>query len=69
VAPKQPVRVIEIRETRGQQWVNVEVLSNSACTAANDGPPQVIASGWLPLHAANGAPTVWFSSRAADRRR
>ncbi len=63
VAPKQPVRVVEIRDTLGRQWVNVEVLSNSACTAGRDGPPQVIATGWLPLHDADGEPTVWFSSR------
>ena len=63
VAPAQSVRVIEMREARGQSWVHVEVLSNSACTAANDGPPQVVATGWLPLHDRDGAPTVWFSSR------
>ena len=39
------------------------VLSNSACTAANDGPPEVVATGWLPLHNRDGEPTVWFSSR------
>ena len=59
VKPAQSVRVIEIRG----EWVQVEVLSNSACTAADDGPPEVVATGWLPLHDAKGAPTVWFSSR------
>lgn len=63
VAPNQPVRVIEIRESGGRPWVRVEVLSNSACTAANDGPPEVISNGWLPLHDQKGEPTVWFSSR------
>jgi len=63
VAPNQPVRVVEIRESSGRPWVRVEVLSNSACTAANDGPPQVISQGWLPLHDQKGEPTVWFSSR------
>jgi len=63
VAPKQAVRVVEIRESGGRPWVHVEVLSNSACTAANDGPPQVISQGWLPLHDQKGEPTVWFSSR------
>ncbi len=63
VAPNQPVRVAEIRDTLGRQWVKVEVLSNSACTAGRDGPPEVIATGWLPLHDADGEPTVWFSSR------
>ena len=59
VAPLQPVRVLEIRGAS----VQVEVLSNSACTAADDGPPEVVATGWLPLHDSEGKPTVWFSSR------
>ena len=59
VAPKKPVRVIEIRN----EWVHVEVLSNSACTAGDDGPPEVIATGWLPLYDRKGEPSVWFSSR------
>ena len=63
VSPNQPVRVIEIRESGGRPWVHIEVLSNSACTAANDGPPEVISNGWLPLHDQKGEPTVWFSSR------
>ena len=63
VSPAQSVRVVEIREAHGQQWVNVEVLSHSACTAGSDGPPQVVANGWLPLYAADGAPAIWFSSR------
>ena len=63
VVPSQPVRVLEIRG----EWVRVEVLSNSACTAANDGPPEVVATGWLPLHDREGEPTVWFSSRGCNR--
>lgn len=63
LAPNQPVRVLEIRESGGRPWVHVEVLSNSACTAGNDGPPEVISNGWLPLHDQKGEPTVWFSSR------
>jgi hypothetical protein len=59
VGPRQPVRVLEIRG----EWIRVEVLSNSACTAADHGPPEVVATGWLPLHDAQGEPTVWFSSR------
>ena len=59
VTPNQAVRVVEIRN----DWIHVEVLSNSACTAANDGPPKVISEGWLPLHDQKGEPTVWFSSR------
>lgn len=59
VVPGQPVRVAEIRD----EWVKVEVLNNSVCTAADNGPPEVIATGWLPLHDANGEPAIWFSSR------
>ena len=59
VVPSQPVRVLEIRG----EWVRVEVLSNSVCTAANNGPPEVVATGWLPLHDREGEPSIWFSSR------
>ena len=59
VAPGQPVRVSELRDS----FIRVELLSNSACTAANDGPPEVVATGWLPLYDANGDPSVWFASR------
>ena len=59
VAPDQPVRVAEIRD----EWVKVEVLNTSVCSAADNGPPEVIATGWLPLHDANGEPSIWFSSR------
>jgi hypothetical protein len=59
VVPAQPVRVAEVRD----EWVKVEVLNNSVCTAADNGPPEVIATGWLPLHDANGEPSIWFSSR------
>jgi hypothetical protein len=66
VTPSQPVHVVEIRDVRGQQWVQVEVMSNSPCTASNDGPPQVVANGWLPLHDTGGEPTIWFSSRGCQ---
>jgi len=59
VVPEQPVRVTEVRD----EWVKVEVLNNSVCTAADNGPPEVIATGWLPLHDTNGEPSIWFSSR------
>ena len=59
VSPAQPVRVAEVRD----EWVKVEVLNNSVCTAADNGPPEVIATGWLPLHDAEGEPSIWFSSR------
>jgi hypothetical protein len=66
VVPSQPVRVVEIRESSGSPWVHVEVLGNSVCTAADHGPPQVIAAGWLPLHDADGEPSIWFSSRGCE---
>ena len=59
VTPQKPVRVLEIRG----DWIRVELMSTSPCTAADNGPPEVVATGWLPLHNASGEPTVWFSSR------
>jgi hypothetical protein len=63
VVAGQAVHVTGIREVSGRSWVHIELLSNSACTAGNDGPPEVIATGWLPMHDNDGVPTVWFSSR------
>jgi hypothetical protein len=59
VKPRQPVIV---REVRGD-WVHLDVMSSSPCTAGNEGPPEVVATGWLPLYGSDGEPTVWFSSR------
>jgi hypothetical protein len=63
VIATQPARVIEIRSVFGQSWVQVEVMDHSICTAADNGPPDIVATGWMPLHAADGEPTIWFSSR------
>ena len=63
VSTLQPARVIEIRNVFGQSWVNVEVMNHSICSAAEHGPPDVVGTGWMPLHAADGEPTIWFSSR------
>lgn len=63
VAALQPARVIEIRTVGGQSWVHVEVMNHSICSAAESGPPDVVGTGWMPLHASNGEPTIWFSSR------
>lgn len=63
VAGSQSVRVIEVRNMLGDMWVHVEVMSNSMCTAPANGPPEIVATGWLPMHAPNGDPTIWFSSR------
>jgi hypothetical protein len=59
----QPVRVIEISRAGDRLWLHVEVYSHSMCTAATDGPPETIGRGWLPAHAADGEPVVWFASR------
>lgn len=63
VIASQPARVIEIRNVFGQSWVQVEVMDHSICAAADHGPPEVVTTGWMPLHAADGEPTIWFSSR------
>ena len=63
VGPLQTVQVLEFRDAGGRSFVKVDVMSHSLCDASNHGPPEVVATGWLPLHAANGDPTVWFSSR------
>jgi len=63
VSALQPARVIEIRSVLGQSWVQVEVMNHSICSAAEHGPPDVVGTGWMPLHAADGEPTIWFSSR------
>ena len=63
VKASQPARVIEIRNVSGQAWVQVEVMNHSICSAAENGPPDVVGTGWMPLHASDGEPTIWFSSR------
>ena len=63
VTALQPARVIEIRNVFGQAWVQVEVMNHSICSAAENGPPEVVGTGWMPLHAKDGEPTIWFSSR------
>ena len=59
----QPARVIETRRLGDRLWLNVEVLNHSLCVAGAQGPPETIARGWLPAHAADGEPAVWFASR------
>ena len=63
VSPMQPVQVLEIRDSEGQTFVKVDVMSHSLCNAGANGPPEVVGTGWLPLHGPTGEPTVWYSSR------
>jgi hypothetical protein len=63
VKPGQSVQVIEMRDVDGRTFVKIDVMSHSVCDAGASGPPDVVATGWLPLHASTGDPTIWFSSR------
>ena len=62
-AERKTVNVLEVRQVGAAQWLHVEVLDISLCTAPVGKEPQVIARGWMPAHADSGEPTVWFSSR------
>jgi len=62
VQPGTPVRVLGTRQSGGQTWLHVAVMSHSVCEASA-GPPEVVGLGWLPAHAASGEPAVWFSAR------
>ena len=59
----QPARVIEVRYVFGQAWVQVELFNHSICSAAENGPPETVGTGWMPMHMPDGEPTIWFSSR------
>ena len=63
VKPGQSVQVLEMRDVAGRTFVKVDVMSHSLCNASDHGPPEVVATGWLPLHAPTGDPTIWFASR------
>lgn len=63
VVPGQPVQVLEVRDVGGRSFVRLEVMSHSLCTAGANGPPEIVATGWVPLHASTGEPTIWYSSR------
>jgi len=56
-----PVDVLETRWVEGHLWVRVAVLSHSVCDSLDE--PTRIAEGWIPAHAPDGEPTVWFHSR------
>jgi hypothetical protein len=55
------VRVKVLRSVNGKLWAEVEVISHNMCVSLD--PPTVIARGWIGVHDATGAPTVWFPSR------
>jgi hypothetical protein len=55
------VRVVGFQRIGDTLWANVEVMSESECSATE--PPTVRARGWVPAHAPSGDPNVWFYSR------
>jgi hypothetical protein len=55
------VRVKRLRSVNGKLWADVELLSHSFCESSE--PPTIKARGWIRVHDATGAPTVWFPSR------
>jgi hypothetical protein len=55
------VRVRGFRRADERLWIQVEVLSDSPCTSAEE--PKVVGEGWLPAHGKSGEPAVWFYSR------
>jgi hypothetical protein len=46
-----PVRYVESREVRGRLWLKIEVMSHTIYES--DGPPSVVAIGWVPAHDAS----------------
>ena len=62
-----PLRIEHVLSPRRHHAFNVfeefvGVLDHSICSAAEKGPPETIATGWVPLHMPDGEPTIWFSS-------
>jgi hypothetical protein len=55
------VQVLGFQRVGGDLWANVEVHADSWCLAGGD--PEVVAEGWIRVHADSGAPAVWFYSR------
>lgn len=55
--------VVDVRGTwnlDGAPWILVDLLWPAPCEAEE---PKVIATGWVPAHAASGAPAAWFYAR------
>lgn len=55
------VQVLEFQRVDGDLWAKVKVHADSWCLAGGD--PEVVAEGWVRVHADSGAPAVWFYSR------
>ena len=58
----EDVRVLGFRQVGDRLWVDVELMTHSIC-ASTDQEPKVVQRGWMPLHAASGAATLWFAAR------
>jgi hypothetical protein len=57
------VRVTDVRQLGTEYWVGLDVMSHSGCDGNIDREPYAVSFGWVPAHAANGEPNVWFFSR------
>lgn len=58
-AKKIPVKLLETRVIGETLWLHIAVF-DSICEVST---PKQIDQGWIPAHAKNGRPTVWFYSR------
>ena len=56
-----PMEVASTAMFEGQLWILVVVLQQSQCSSS--AAPAVLASGWLPVHSAEGEVNAWYYSR------
>jgi hypothetical protein len=61
VESRGAVRVLDTRTISGNLWLRIETIQNQ-CLGA-DAPAFLKVTGWIPAHASNGKPSVWFASR------
>jgi len=59
-AREHDVDVIESRTVAGRLWLRVDVLEPDRCSGRD---AAVVARGWVPTYAADGALNVWYHSR------
>jgi hypothetical protein len=59
------VRVADARYGKDPKnlWLLVVIVNGSICGDRGDGGMTIIATGWVPAYAENGAETVWYYSR------